>query len=122
MSPFADHIGRFGLHTLVIVASIMYCWGTLDWKRSNPTARVRLLSILGLLVTAALMLLAIWPSAYSSPAIISIPGLFVFALALFWPAPIWKLPKLRIYLNGCVLASGLCWMFQIYWEVTAYVR
>jgi hypothetical protein len=117
MDPFANHIGQFGLHTLVIAASILYFWGTFDWKTINPKIRLRLLSILGLLVTAALMLLAIWPDFFSVPAILSLPALFVFAVAICWPTSIWKRPKLRIYLNACVLVSGLCWVLQIYWEL-----
>jgi len=120
MNPFGGW--RFSLHTLVIAASLVYLWGTLDWKSINPTVRLRLLSLLGLLATAALMLLAIWPDAYSLPALISLPGLFVFAAALFRPTAIWQRSRLRIYLNLCAMASGICWVFQIYWEATTYVR
>lgn len=118
MTPFADHFGQFGLHTLVIAASITYFWGTLDWKKINPTIRVRLLSILGLVVTAALVFLGgVWPSAYTPLAIFGIAAPFIFVVALFWPTSIWKRPNLRIYLNACVFASMLCWMLQIWWEL-----
>jgi hypothetical protein len=118
MTPFADYFGQFGLHTLVIAASILYFWGTIDWKKFNPTVRIRLLSILGLLVTAALAFLGgVWPSAFTLVAIIGIAAPFIFVVALFWPAPIWKRPKLRIYLNACVFASVLCWIDQLCWEL-----
>ena|SRR5579871_1883698 len=116
MGLFANHIGQFGFHTLVIAAAVVYFWGILDWKNINPAIRLRLLSTLGLFVTAALMLLAIWPDLYSLPAIMSLPALLIFAAAIFWPAPIWKRSKTRIYLNLCVIASGLSWMVQMYWE------
>lgn len=117
MGLFADHIGRFGFHSLVIAASLVYFWGILGWKNIAPAIRFRLLSILGLFATAALMLLAIWPDIYSVPAIMSLPALFVFAVAVFWPAPIWKRFKLKIYLSLCVLVSGLSWISQICWEL-----
>jgi hypothetical protein len=68
------------------------------------------------LVTLALVLLgAAWPSLYTIIAIPVIPAVLVFAVALFRPVAVWGRPKIRLYLNLCVAASGLAWLFQIFW-------
>ena len=85
-----------------------------DFPISSPL-RFRLLSLAGLSATVALIFLGgIWPSAYTFVAILAIPAPFAFAIILFRPMVISEQPKLRLYLNLCVVASPLAWAFQIW--------
>lgn len=84
----------------------------------HELTRLRVLSMLGFVVTASLVLLgALWPSLYTIIAIPVIPALFVFGVAIFRPLLVGKRRKLHFYLNLSVLVSGVAWAFQMLWEL-----
>jgi hypothetical protein len=72
---------------------------------TNKAVRTRLISLVGLLVTAAMIYLGIWPSLYTLIALPLLPCPFIFAAAIVRPALLANSPKLRIYLLACVSVS-----------------
>src|SRR3989442_11777844 len=96
---------------LVISAALIYLWGmtTAVIKTSKSSNRLRFLSLLGFLVTAALVFLGIISPYYAIVAIPVIPAPLVFVVAIFRPALVSNSPKLFVYLKVCVVASALTW-------------
>jgi hypothetical protein len=73
---------------------------------TSKPVRTRLLSLVGLLVTAATIYLGgVWPSLYTLIAVPILPAPFIFATAIVRPAVLLKSPKLRVYLLVCVCVS-----------------
>jgi len=89
---------------------------------SNPLAKqtnlaaIRLLCFGGAIITAWLVVLGgIWPSLYTLVAIPALPSPLLFLVAVFRPSLIRKHPFLRFYLIACVVAAGLCSLYDIWW-------
>ena len=105
-------------YAFVILASVAYLVAVLSFHADAGGARLRVLSGLGLLASAAGVFLGgIWPSAYTPVAILILPAPFIFIFAAIRPAAVWKRSNLRFYLHLCVIASGLMWVFQVLWEL-----
>ncbi len=103
---------------IVVVAAAGYLWGMLATKLDCPSVRLRLrlLSVVGLAVTLALICLGgVWPSLFTIIAIPAIPAPILFSVGLLNPMFIGRKPNLRLYLNLCVLASGLAWAVEMSW-------
>jgi len=79
----------------------------------NRPIRTRLLSLVGLLVTAALIYLGIWPSIFTVAAFLVIPGAVVFGALIFCTSIVAKSPRWRIYLVLCVALSVICWAWEL---------
>ena len=105
---------------LMIAIAIGYSAGLKVLTRDGPSssAHVRLLSSIGLISTASLLLLGIMPNLYTIVAIPVIPAPFAFAALILRPERIEKWTKTRIYLAVCVAASALCWTIQLTWLST----
>jgi hypothetical protein len=113
--------GDLGFYALVILASAIYVVGVLKRQEQTSETRLRVLSGVGFVATAAgIFLGGIWPSYYTLVAIVVLPAPSVSAFAAIRPRAVWKREKLRMYLNFCVLASGLIWAYQVHWELRGY--
>ena len=111
--------GDSWLYVVVILASAIYGLRVIKHKDTGATG-LRLLSGIGFLATdAGIFLGGIWPSYFTLVAILILPAPFVFAFAAVRPPAVWKRAKLRMYLNLCVVASGLMWVAQLLWELRA---
>lgn len=81
-----------------------------------PTStRVRLLALLGFLVTGGLLGLGVRSALYAMLALPAIPAPFVFVVMIFRPRIFSDSPRLRTYLKLCVAVSGLAWAYQFLW-------
>jgi hypothetical protein len=103
----------------MVAVSVVYSAGIMTTRvdSANLHTRTRLLSFVGLGATAALLFLGLLSPYYGIVAFFAIPAPIIFGILMIRPALAWKNPKLRAYLNICVLASGLTWAFQIFWEL-----
>jgi hypothetical protein len=81
----------------------------------RATLRQRILSLLGCLVSVALILLGAYPGIYTIVAIPVIPAPIIFAVGILRPNFLSRRPSLRAYLTICVIASALCWVFELWW-------
>lgn len=105
---------------LAIVLALTYLWGISGGGLgpASTVVRQRSLAILGFMATTALIFLGgIWPGAITLVAIPALPAPFVFAAIVVRPRLASNRPKLRAYMTLCVVASGLAWAFQVWWEL-----
>jgi hypothetical protein len=80
------------------------------------SAQVRLISVGGLLLTAAMILLGgIYPSYFTIVAIPVLPAPFAFGALMFRPELASKWPKMGIYLAACVAISAISWLAEFVW-------
>jgi len=79
---------------------------------------VRLISILGFVVTGGTVSLGLVPSLYSFIAIPLIPSPIGFAIAIWRPGLLEEWRKMRYYLTGCVAAAVIVWTTQFFWLLT----
>ena len=99
------------------VVSVVYSCGVLARKvRADGTSGwARFLNVMGFLSTTSLIFLgAIWPSLFTVLAILALPALVLFLVAAFRPRP--RSALVRGYLLGAVVASGLSWIIEFWWE------
>jgi hypothetical protein len=81
--------------------------------------RVRLLYIVGALVTTALIFLgALLPTLFSIFALLAIPAPGIFVIAAIKPEVLAELRMVRVYLWICVALSIGSWVAQISWMVS----
>jgi hypothetical protein len=83
---------------------------------SGNSLQVRLLSLGGLLITAAMILLGgIYPSYFTIIAIPVIPAPIAFGALIFRPELASKWHKTGIYLVVSILVSLACWLTELAW-------
>ncbi len=108
----------------VVAVCVFYLWGMMTSNSSsnspNLYTRTRRLSFFGLCATAALLFLGLLSPYYGVIAFFAVPAPIVFGVLTFRPALVWERSKLRTYLNLCVLASALVWVFQIFWQLRTW--
>jgi hypothetical protein len=86
-------------------------------KLSRSSIQIRLLSLGGLLITVAMILLgAIYPSYFTIIAILLIPAPFGFGALVFRPGLASKWPKMCIYLAGCVAVAAASLLTEFIWS------
>lgn len=108
----------FILVALLVFAATAYAIGILSTSLDAPikAARVRLLSLIGFFVIAALVLLgAVWPSYYSIVAVVMVLPLLLLAAIIVRPAVLEGRSGLRLCLVIAVAISALCWVFEAIW-------
>lgn len=111
------------VESLVVVVAAGYLWYATAAKPDSrtPPLRLRLLSVVGLVATLALIFIGgIWPSLLTIMAIPAIPAPFLFGVAIFNPEFIGRKQYLRVYLNLCVLLCGLAWAAEFFWRLRLY--
>jgi hypothetical protein len=116
----SNPIWKMWPEALMIATAMVYMVGLKVLTRHGPSSStyVRLLSSIGLISTASLLLLGITPNLYTIVAIPVIPAPFAFAALILRPERIEAWTKTRIYLAVCVAASALCWTIQVIWLST----
>jgi len=83
---------------------------------STSFTHVRLLSLGGLLITVAMVVLgAIWPSYFTIVAIPVTPAPLTFGAFLFRPELASKWPKVCVYLAVCVAISAASLLVEFVW-------
>ena len=105
---------------LMILVAVSYLIGAKILGQYSPTKpnRVRMLSLVGFLSTASLVLLGSMPSYYTIIAIPVVPAPFAFGSLIFRPSLIVRWPRLGTYLTICVVISALAWTTQLVWLLT----
>lgn len=112
---------EYWVEGLAVAVCVLYLWGILSSDDSaNLQLRTRLMSFVGLCATGALLFLGLLSPYYGIIALLSIPAPIMFGFFIFRPTIVWNKPKLRRYLNLCVMASALVWLFQIFWQVRTW--
>ena len=104
---------------LAIVAAVLCLWGLSGTatKQSPSWLRVRALSFTGLLASAYLVYLGLWPSFFSMGAVIVAPAVITFSVLIFRPVLFARWYALRIYLVASVVLSLLSALFELVWLV-----
>jgi len=104
----------------MIAVPLLYLIGTKFLALTSPisSTRVRLLSFVGFLGTASVVLLGTMPSLYTIIAIPMIAAPFSFGVLIFRPNFIAKWTGWRVYLTVCVVISALAWTIQFNWLLT----
>ena len=105
---------------LMVTAAAIYLGAvqTLAIDAPGRSARVRMLSSVGLFVTGCTVLLGSMPSLYTIIAIPLIPAPFAFGVLIYKPGRISQWNRLRIYLTISVVISALAWATQFVWLAT----
>lgn len=106
----------------LIALCALYLLGmtSLDVASLNLDGKTRLLALVGLCAALGLLFLGLASPYYGVVALFAVPAPVMFVILIIRPALVWKKPRLRIYLNLCVSASGLVWIFQILWQLVMY--
>ncbi len=102
---------------LMILLAVAYLVG-LKSLGSISSTRVRLLMVLGFLVTGGTASLGINPSLYTIVAIVLIPAVLVFAVLVFRPGLFKDWNRARIYLTSCIVLCAVTWTTQAVWLFT----
>ncbi len=104
----------------MIALALSYLIGTRILGQDAPTRPkgVRLLSLVGFLSTASMVLLGSMPSYYTIIAIPVIPAPFAFGTLIVRPSLIVRWARLRTYLTTCVVISALASIMQFVWLLT----
>ncbi len=104
----------------MIAVPLLYLMGMRFLALNSPitSTRLQLLSFVGLLATASVVLLVSTPSYYTIIAIPMIPAPFSFGVLIFRPNFIAKWTRWRVYLTACVVMSALAWTIQFIWLLT----
>jgi hypothetical protein len=112
-------IGRFlGILCFSLAVWCLCAMGTYAPNRSRGITQLRLLSGVGLIVTAQTIL--IWISTkLGLVAILLLPAAFYFTVLIFRPTLAQKSRKLRIYLTGCIALSVLTLCAIYIWMIKA---
>ena len=105
---------------LMVIAAAIYLGAvkTLAIDAPGRSARVRMLSSVGLFVTGCTVLLGSMPSLYTIIAIPLVPAPFAFGALIYKPGLISQWKRFRIYLTISVVISALAWTTQIVWLAT----
>jgi len=120
MIAFSNSVTLLWPEGLMISVAVLYLIGMKFLALNSPinSTRLQLLSFVGLLATASVVLLVSTPSYYTIFAIPVIPAPFAFGVLIFRPLLIVKSTGLRVYLTGCVVISALAWTMQFIWLFT----
>ncbi len=104
----------------MIMLAVSYLIGTklLGQYRPSRPSGVRVLSFVGFLSTASVVLMGSMPSYYTIIAIPVIPAPFAFGTLIFRPSLIVRWTRLGTYLTICVVISALAWTTQLVWLLT----
>src|SRR6267154_3751863 len=114
ISAFSNSVTLLLPEGLMISVAVLYLIGMKFLALNSPinSTRLQLLSFVGFLATASVVLLVSMPSYYTIFAIPVLPAPFVFGVLIFRPLFIVKSTGLRVYLTGCVVISALAWTMQ----------
>src|SRR5258708_29258428 len=117
MIAFSNSVKLLWPQGLLIVVPALYLVDMkfLDLNAAISSSGVRLLSFVGFLSTASVVLLGSMPGLYTIIAIPVIPAPFNFGLLVFRPNLIANWTRLRVYLTVCVVMSALAWTIQFIW-------
>ena len=108
------------LAIIALCALYLVSMKSLDSASLNLEAKIRLLAFVGLCTALGLLFLGLASPYYGIVALFAVPAPVVFAVLIIRPGLLWNKPKLRVYLNLCVAASGLVWLFQILWQLVRW--
>jgi hypothetical protein len=82
----------------------------------TDSVAIRLLFLGGSLITGSLLYLGcIWPSAFTLFAIAALPSPILFLVGVARPSFVHSHRFLKVYLVGCCVASGLAWVYEVWW-------
>lgn len=117
---FSNSVKLLWPEGLMIAVAVLYLIGVNFLVLNAPVSstRVRLVSFVGFLATASVVLRGSSPSLYTIIAIPVIPAPFTFGVLIFRPILIAKWTRLRVYLTLCVVISALAWTIQFIWLLT----
>jgi hypothetical protein len=106
---------------IVALCALYLVWvERLDGAPVKLEAKTRFLAVVGLCTALGLLFLGLASPYYGVVALLAVPAPVVFAVLIVRPGLLWNKPKLRVYLNLCVAASGLVWVFQILWQLVRW--
>ena len=83
-------------------------------SRQSYLIGTRLLCLIGAVLTASIILLALWPGLFTFVAVAVFPSPFLFLVAVIFPTML-RRDGLRFYFVACLILVALSWVFEFWW-------